>query len=875
MAEGEFRFDKKAADQAVMFFEKLLLHSKGEWAGQPFVLQSWQRDDIIRPLFGWKRADGTRRFRRAYIEIPRKNGKALALDTPLPSPGGWVVMGDIRLGDALFDEHGQICRVTGVTEIMHNRPCYEVEFSDGTTIVADAEHEWYTDARRTAGTPGRRVTYADHIRTTEQIRDSLTVDSPFNLKRDRVEWNHRVPVAGALELPDASLPIPPYVFGVWLGDGNSAGARVTCSYDDIAVIEQIRAEGIPAREGKSSNTNSGIYALSNGDRAAGRSASVQRSLRELGVLNNKHIPAMYLRASYAQRLALLQGLMDSDGYVSAAGQCEFTATFEQLALDAQELVCSLGMKASLTVGRATMGGKDCGAKYRVQFWAYDHEPAFRLARKLARQKARPAQATRNSSRQIVAVRPVASVPVRCIEVDSPSHLYLAGATMIPTHNSTLSAGLALYFLFADGEPGAEVYCAAADRDQAHIVFDEARAMVEASKALSQYSQVFKRSIVIPRTRSTYRVLSADAYTKHGLNAHGIVFDELHAQPNRELWDVLNTSTGARRQPMMVMITTAGVYDPESICWEQHEYARQVLDGTIDDPSFFAYIAAADDDDDWADPVVWAKANPGLGVTIKLDYLETESRRAQASPAYQNTFRRLHLNQWTAQEERWLDLAAWNACARPRPDLAGRTCFGGLDLASTTDIAAFVLCFAPEDAGEPYWLLPHFWIPSDSLVERVRRDRVPYDAWLRDGLVTATPGNVIDYYYIEQTIRQLALEYDIQEIAFDRWGATALYQRMEEARQTMVQFGQGFASMSPPMKEFLKLVLSQGVAHDGNPVLRWMADNVVARMDPAGNIKPDKARSRNKIDGIVASIMALDRALRHTPSRYDTEDVREL
>lgn len=448
---------------------------------------------------------------------------------------------------------------------------------------------------------------------------------------------------------------------------------------------------------------------------------------------------------------------------------------------------------------------------------------------------------------------------------------------IPRKNgkSTLCAGIALYLTFADGEPGAEVYSAAADRDQARIVFEEAKAMVEASPALSEHGKAFRNTIVIKSERNTYKVISADAYTKHGLNAHGIVFDELHAQPNRELWDVLNTSVGARRQPLMVMITTAGVYDPESICWEQHEYARQVLDGVIDDSAFFGYIAAADEEDDWTSPVSWAKANPGLGETIKLDYLEGECRRAIASPAYQNTFRRLHLNQWTSQEERWLDMGAWNACKRELPDLRGRTCFGGLDLSSTTDIAAYVLCFPPEEENEPYWLVPYFWIPQANMIERVRRDRVPYDAWVRDGLMQTTPGNVIDYYYIEQTIRQLALDYQISEIAFDRWGATLIYQRLEEARQTMIQFGQGFASMSPPMKEFLKLILAKQIAHDGNPVLRWMADNVVARQDPAGNVKPDKSKSKNKIDGIVAAIMGLDRALRYTPSVYETRGVMEL
>lgn len=441
--------------------------------------------------------------------------------------------------------------------------------------------------------------------------------------------------------------------------------------------------------------------------------------------------------------------------------------------------------------------------------------------------------------------------------------------------STLAAGLALYLLFADNEPGAEVYSAAADREQAHIVFDEAKSMVEGSPALLKHAQVYKRSVVLPRYKGTYRVLSADAYTKHGLNAHGIVFDELHAQPNRDLWDVLNTSTGARRQPLMIMITTAGVYEPESICWEQHEYARRVLDGTVEDPAFFAYIAAAEDTDDWTDPMIWAKANPGLNVTIKLDYLETECERAKASPAYQNTFRRLHLNQWTAQDERWLDMTAWNACARTFPELRGRPCYGGLDLSSTTDITAFVLVFPPVDDNEPYYILPHFWIPADAIVDRARRDRVPYDAWARDGHITTTPGSVIDYEYVVGRIEQLALEYEIQEIAFDRWGASLIYQQLEAKRQTMVQFGQGFASMSMPMKEFLKLILARQIAHDGNPVLRWMADNVVARQDPAGNIKPDKARSRTRIDGIVATIMGLDRALRYAPSLYETSGVKTL
>ncbi len=273
---------------------------------------------------------------------------------------------------------------------------------------------------------------------------------------------------------------------------------------------------------------------------------------------------------------------------------------------------------------------------------------------------------------------------------------------IPRKNgkSTLAAGIGLFLLFADGEPGAEIYSAAADRDQASIVFDEAKRMVEQSHELGKRAEPYKRSIVVPSTYSVYRVLSAEAFSKHGLNAHGIIFDELHAQPTRELWDVLTTSSGARRQPLTVAITTAG-FDRQSICWEQHEYARQVLEGVIEDPSFFAYISAADEDEDWLDEDVWRRANPNLGVTVKLDYLRNQARKAEQTPAYQNTFRRLHLNQWTQQETRWLDLQAWDRCAAPvnAKLLEGSICYGGLDLASSSDIASFVLCFPPEK-GEP-------------------------------------------------------------------------------------------------------------------------------------------------------------------------------
>ena len=432
---------------------------------------------------------------------------------------------------------------------------------------------------------------------------------------------------------------------------------------------------------------------------------------------------------------------------------------------------------------------------------------------------------------------------------------------VPRKNgkSQLAAGVGLRLLF-EQEPGAEVYSAACDRSQAAIVFDAAKGMVEASPVLRSMCRIYRRSIVVEKHGASYQVLSADVATKHGLNAHGVIFDEVHAQPNRELWDVLTTSTGARRQPLVFAITTAGVFDPESICWQLHEYAEKVRDGVIVDPSFLPVLYGAGLEDDWTDPVVWTAANPSLGTTISREYLERECGKARETPGYQNAFRRLHLCQWTAQDERWLDLGVWDGCAEPLRDVVGRPCFAGLDLSSTTDLSALVLVFPDTDGT--YDVLGTYWIPRDTIVRRSREDGMPYVAWDADGAIEATPGNVVDYTMIRAKLGELAGQHEIREVGVDPWNATQLTTDLQADGHEIVSIRQGFASMSPPSKELEKLLLSRRLRHGGDPVLRWMASNVAVRHDPTGNIRPDKARSRDRIDGIVALIMALDRATRH-------------
>jgi phage terminase large subunit-like protein len=428
---------------------------------------------------------------------------------------------------------------------------------------------------------------------------------------------------------------------------------------------------------------------------------------------------------------------------------------------------------------------------------------------------------------------------------------------IPRKNgkSTLAAGIALYLLFGDGEPGAEVICAAADRDQASIVFDLAASMVRNSPALDAKCSVLRKEIVTKDGRRM-RAISADAHTKHGMNCSGIIFDELHAQPNRELWDVLTTSTGARKQPLTISITTAG-HDRNSLCYEMHLHARAVADGTLEDRSFLPVLYRAPDGADWKQESTWRAANPGYGVSVREDYMRQAAMDAAQSPARELAFRRLHLCEWTDTITRWIAPETWDACRSPRPDLDGRLCYGALDLSSTMDLSAFVLAF-PLDDGT-IWIEPTCWAPRGALKQRERTNRMRYDQWHASGHINVTDGDVIEYEDVYTRIKQLCAQYRVVDIAIDRWNASQLAQQMQSDGLNIVSFGQGYASMSPAAKDFETLVMARKLRHDGNPVLRWCLGNCSIESDAAGNIKPSKSKSSEKIDALVASIMAVARS----------------
>ncbi|MBV1817161.1 terminase large subunit [Clostridium cochlearium] len=467
--------------------------------------------------------------------------------------------------------------------------------------------------------------------------------------------------------------------------------------------------------------------------------------------------------------------------------------------------------------------------------------------------------------------------------DNGFRQYNTAYVEIPKKNgkSEIAAAIALYLTCADNEWGAEVYGCAADRQQASIVFDVAVDMVDQCPALKKRIKpiISQKRLVYMPLGSFYQVLSSEAFSKHGLNVHGVIFDELHAQPNRELFDVMTKGSGdARMQPLFFLITTAGT-DRNSICYEVHQKADDILRGKKHDATFYPVIYGIKDGEDWGLEENWYKANPSLGHTIPIEKVRDAFNSAKENPAEENIFRQLRLNQWVKQSVRWMPMDIWDKCSfEVNPEkLRGRECYGGLDLSSTNDITAFVLIFPPTPTDDKYYVLPFFWIPEENLKLRVRRDHVPYDIWKKQGFLKTTEGNVIHYGFIESFIEELGKKYNIKQIAFDRWGAVQMVQNLEGLGFTVVPFGQGYKDMSPPTKELMKVTLEKKIAHGGHPVLSWMMDNVYVRTDPAGNIKPDKEKSTEKIDGVVALIMALDRAVRKEMKEniYEKRGMRSL
>lgn len=441
------------------------------------------------------------------------------------------------------------------------------------------------------------------------------------------------------------------------------------------------------------------------------------------------------------------------------------------------------------------------------------------------------------------------------------------------------AFLADFMFFMDPEPEQEIYIAAKEQEQAGLCYEAALAMIRTNEELEDLVDVkeYKKLIIHKETGSRLKAVSSEGKSKHGYNPSMVIFDEFHAwsASEQELYDALTTGSVARREPLQVIITTAGT-EEQSLCYREYDYAKRVLSGIVQDPSYLPLIWELPKDADWTNEDLWSQANPSLDVVVRRDELRTEFTKAINLPSEQNKFRRLHLNQWVNSIEQWIPLTEWDQCCAEIDFDALRDvpCYAGLDLAAVNDLTAFVLAWP---VGEKVFVRPYFWIPSGGLADRCKRDNVRYDHWAKDEHLELTPGNVTDWRFVSQRIQQLAQQFKIAQIGFDRYGARDTVSDLGDVGLNVVDIGQGYLSMSAPAKRVQELVLSRNLVHDGHPVLRWNVDCCSVSSDPAGNIKPvkpERHRSSKRIDGVVATVMAIDGLMRNqgTHSAYTGEEV---
>ena len=835
----------KRSTAVIRFIEGQCRIPEGRDVGKPVKLRPWQKAEIKRIY------DNPHGTRRGILSFGRKNGKGLALDTPIPTPSGWTTMGELQEGDYVYGSDGKMTQVLFVSPVHTGLKCWRLTFSDGSSIVADEQHRWLTrhsyrpwaKARRNGSGNGGR--WRTDVVTTPQIAESV-----YRGRKDGgKEHNHKIQIAPALIALDDDLPIDPYVLGAWLGDGTSACAAFTCSEGDLPhlVGELESALGIEMTVSRYAGKAPTVRATGSG---------LQSLLRSHGLLGNKHVPEKYFGAGTRQRWALLQGLMDTDGTVSRNGgryaRASFTGTNEALCFGVWRLARSLGLKATISKRQATLNGKVIGDKWDVAFAADRGQPVFRLSRK---QELLPdSTASRSSTLTVVSCEPVESVPTVCIQVAAADSLFLAGYGCVPTHNTALSSFLLLTHLCGpEAKHNSQLYSAAQSRDQAAILFSLAAKIVRMSPTLSEYVVIkdSAKQLVCPELGTMYRALSADASTAYGLSPVFVVHDELGQVrgPKSELYEAIETAAAAHDSPLSIVISTQAPTDGDLLSLLIDDAKTEA------DPRVVVSLYTADDDVDPFSEEAMRAANPAFGDFQNADEVKAMAETAKRLPSSEASYRNLILNQRVEARNPFVARKTWDANGA-KPEMRGRV-YGGLDLSSVHDLTALVLVDSDSNS-----VLPTFWLPESGIVQKSQKDRVPYDVWAKSGDLELCPGKSIEYEWVAHRLRQVFDDYDVAAIAFDRWGMRHLRPWLQKAGFTedelakFVEFGQGFKDMSPALRSLESLLLNEKLRHGMHPVLRMCAANAVAQQDPAGNRKLAKDKSSGRIDGIVALAMAV-------------------
>jgi len=895
----QWHFDIDAATRPVRFIEKFCRIPSAKNMGKPFVMAPYERV-VVETAFGFIDDDGAREFREVLVEWARKSGKALSLDTEIPTPDGWKLMRDIHPGDYVFGQDGKPSMVIVESEVF-DKPMYLVTFEDGSTIKASADHIWTVQSKNSKRAVRRkpRITDVDgphhragkHIGGGKRYRDDgwyeattgEIAENYFHVRADGkgIEYFYRVPMNMPVEYPKAELPIDPYVFGAWLGDGTSSKPQISIGSDDeIEMVHNLSSRGHQITPTNYPSLRCPLYDIDHHARD-GKSGPFKQKLIDLDVLNNKHIPDAYLQSSTDQRWELLCGLMDTDGTCDkGSGLCEFTQKNELLAKQVVELCASLGIKASIHSKHATCNGVPAGIVWRVTFLTDKAHSCFHLKRKHEHLKER--LAPRMSCKSIVNIEAIPNEPSKCIAIDNDSHLYLAGRQYTATHNTSLLAALNIYMLTSDGEGGAEVYNGATSESQARLCYGATNSMIEMSPQLKKRirrGMVQKRGISglnYDKTLSYLCTISSNSKKLDGLNTSFAVLDELAAcEDGGATYDLLTESMSSRKSPMLFIISTEN-YVRENIWDERKKYAYGWLDDKIEDDTFLPFLYELDSRDEVWDERMWPKASPGLGITKDWDYLRNRVSKAQQSPARMPS---LLTKEFNLPSNSYASFLSYEECVNRETYTFDATEFRygivGFDLADRGDLnAAVMMCMKPDD--DHIYERAMFWIAEDQVEINSNsfkeRDGVPYHQWAADGWIRIVPGNKVNQMVVIEWLRELVDEgvYPFA-VGYDKWHVDdhtelELQRLVGETRARPVE--QYAKVISPLMKEHRLDLRAKRIIDNDNPVLEWCRSNVNARADNNDNYFPQKKglRPQNRIDGYMAELCAYG-ALKRNEEEY--------
>lgn len=848
LEKGFYIFDAEKAERYLKLTQ-LFDHVKGkDWKTKNITYEPWQCF-VFMNIMGWiDPRTNARRFRVAHAEIPRGQGKALCLETEIPTPDrGLIKFKEISVGDKLYGSNGQMCSVIAKTPI-HTPKAYRVTFSDGTTVDCSSEHLWVTSSKPERDkrdhhkrNPPKRLNKNGEIIGSKVYSSAKTTDHIFKTLKYGKESNHCIetctPVIGSRE--DCQLG---YVLGYWLGDG--------CSNNGSFVANKEQFDEISSRFA-SQKVDTQVNSV-RGEAIHFICKGLTFWLKEMGVLGNKHVPEKYFMAPESVRREVLRGLMDSDGTITKTGDMSFSNTNERLIKDFRRLVASLGYRSSLSIKKTTAQNGFKGTSYEVKFSVPFTRPAiFGLRKKEQRRVDRPAYYSKN--RYITNVEEIESKPMFCIEVDSIDHTFLITDQYIPTHNSLLASQAVLYFLALDDPRGNEISCAATKKEQARIVLDSARAMARSNKKYLEATgvEVLAHKIVHDKSNSFVRALSSDHDSLDGLNDVLCVMDELHAV-SRELFDVIYSGMKKRRDSLMLCITTAG-FNTDSVGHSQSVYAKKLLTGDIEDDTFFAIIYTIDEGDDLLDPKAWMKANPNFGVSVDPIVFEATAKKAMITPSDLPNFKVKNLNIWISEAQAFFDLAKWDKGADKSLKIEqfyGEKCYVGIDLASKIDLTCLAYVFKKDGI---YYIFDRSYVPQRR-VEEI--NNVLYDECVHRGQLIATKGEAIHYPHIQDEFKKDIKNFDIIAAHYDPWCATQFAQELCRERVDMVEFRMTTGNLSEPTKVLDALIREGKIRHNGSPIMRWCVGNVVCKEDANGNIFPRKSHEDLKIDIAVAIIMAI-------------------